>query len=85
MVSLGDGEGEGKDLRQTGAVPENTGPRGPEYGRGTQPVPDPRAGPPTRKGMTVSGLQKQAGWGGAPALPLPGHAALGKLLILSCW
>ena len=61
-MSLGDGEGEGKDLRQTGAVPENAGPRGPECGRGTQPVP--RAGPPTCKGMMVLGLQKQAGWGG---------------------
>lgn len=24
-MSLGDGKGEGRDLRQTGAVPENTG------------------------------------------------------------
>ena len=83
-MSLGDGEAERKDLRQTGAVPENTGPRGPECGRGTT-QPDPRAGLPTCKGMPVSGLQKQAGWSGAPARPFPGHAALGKLLILSCW
>lgn len=33
--------------------------------------------------MTVSGPQKQAGWGWAPALAFPGHAAFGGLLILS--